>query len=56
MNAILGIARPGDFGADMMHYNPHKTFTARTAAAAPAPGRSPSAKSWPRTCPCRRSS
>ena len=21
MNAILGIARPGDFGADMMHYN-----------------------------------
>ncbi|MEX0819173.1 MAG: aminotransferase class V-fold PLP-dependent enzyme, partial [Pirellulaceae bacterium] len=27
MNAILGIARPGDFGADMMHYNPHKTFS-----------------------------
>ena len=20
-------ARPGDFGADMMHYNPHKTFS-----------------------------
>ena len=27
MNAILGIARPGDFGADMMHFNPHKTFS-----------------------------
>src|SRR5262249_53819987 len=25
MNAILGITRPGDFGADMMHYNVHKT-------------------------------
>ena len=27
MNAILGYARPGDFGADMQHYNVHKTFT-----------------------------
>ena len=27
MNAIVGIARPGDFGADMMHFNPHKTFS-----------------------------
>ena len=27
MNAILGITRPGDFGADMMHFNPHKTFS-----------------------------
>lgn len=27
MNAILGITRPGDFGADMMHFNVHKTFT-----------------------------
>ena len=27
MNAILGIARPGDFGADLMHFNPHKTFS-----------------------------
>ncbi|MGL4421209.1 MAG: aminotransferase class V-fold PLP-dependent enzyme, partial [Gemmataceae bacterium] len=27
MNAILGITRPGDFGADMQHYNVHKTFT-----------------------------
>ena len=27
MNAVLGITRPGDFGADMQHYNPHKTFS-----------------------------
>ena len=27
MNALLGITRPGDFGADMMHFNVHKTFT-----------------------------
>ena len=26
MNALLGITRPGDFGADMMHFNVHKTF------------------------------
>ena len=25
-NAILGIARPGDLGIDIMHYNLHKTF------------------------------
>ena len=39
MNAILGITRPGDMGVDMMHYNPHKTFSGRTAAAAPARAR-----------------
>ena len=27
MNAILGQTRPGDFGIDLMHYNPHKTFS-----------------------------
>src|SRR5206468_11691802 len=35
MNAILGIARPGDFGADMQHYNPHKTFTGPHGAGGP---------------------
>ncbi len=51
MNAILGIARPGDFGADMMHFNPHKTFSGPHGGGGPAPGRSPSAASWRRTCP-----
>ena len=27
MNALVGIARPGDFGADVMHLNLHKTFS-----------------------------
>jgi len=27
MNAILGAVRPGDMGGDLMHYNPHRTFS-----------------------------
>ena len=27
MNALVGIARPGDFGVDVMHLNLHKTFS-----------------------------
>lgn len=27
MNALAGIARPGDFGVDVMHLNLHKTFS-----------------------------
>src|SRR5262249_36589188 len=38
MNAILGITRPGDFGADMMHYNVHKTFTGPHGAGGPGAG------------------
>jgi glycine dehydrogenase subunit 2 len=38
MNAILGVARPGDFGADMMHYNPHKTFSGPHGGGGPGAG------------------
>lgn len=38
MNAIVGITRPGDFGADMMHYNVHKTFTGPHGAGGPGSG------------------
>jgi glycine dehydrogenase subunit 2 len=38
MNAILGISRPGDFGADMMHYNVHKTFTGPHGSGGPGAG------------------
>jgi len=38
MNAILGITRPGDFGADMQHYNVHKTFTGPHGAGGPGAG------------------
>jgi glycine dehydrogenase subunit 2 len=38
MNAILGLARPGDFGADLMHYNPHKTFSGPHGGGGPGAG------------------
>lgn len=38
MNAILGIARPGDFGADMIHFNPHKTFSGPHGGGGPGAG------------------
>src|SRR5580698_10185778 len=38
MNAILGITRPGDFGADMQHYNVHKTFTCPHGGGGPGSG------------------
>jgi glycine dehydrogenase subunit 2 len=38
MNAILGIARPGEFGADMQHFNPHKTFSGPHGGGGPGAG------------------
>jgi glycine dehydrogenase subunit 2 len=38
MNAILGLTRPGDFGADMQHYNPHKTFSGPHGGGGPGAG------------------
>jgi glycine dehydrogenase subunit 2 len=38
MNAILGISRPGDFGADMMHFNCHKTFSGPHGSGGPGAG------------------
>jgi glycine dehydrogenase subunit 2 len=38
MNAILGMTRPGDFGADMMHFNPHKTFSGPHGGGGPGAG------------------
>lgn len=38
MNAILGVVRPGDFGADMMHFNPHKTFSGPHGGGGPGAG------------------
>ncbi|MBS0208612.1 MAG: aminomethyl-transferring glycine dehydrogenase subunit GcvPB [Planctomycetes bacterium] len=38
MNAILGISRPGDVGADMMHFNPHKTFSGPHGGGGPGAG------------------
>ena len=38
MNAILGMTRPGDMGADLMHYNPHKTFSGPHGGGGPGAG------------------
>lgn len=38
MNAIAGITRPGDFGADMMHFNVHKTFSTPHGGGGPGAG------------------
>jgi len=38
MNAIMGVVRPGDFGADMMHFNPHKTFSGPHGGGGPGAG------------------
>jgi glycine dehydrogenase subunit 2 len=37
-NAILGIARPGDIGFDVMHYNLHKTFSTPHGGGGPGAG------------------
>jgi glycine dehydrogenase subunit 2 len=38
MNAILGQARPGDFGIDVMHFNVHKTFSTPHGGGGPGAG------------------
>jgi glycine dehydrogenase subunit 2 len=38
MNALLGIARPGDIGFDVMHYNLHKTFSTPHGGGGPGSG------------------
>ncbi len=50
MNAILGVTRPGDFGADLMHFNPHKTFSGPHGGGGPVLGRSPWPSRWPTIC------
>jgi len=37
-NAILGVARPGDQGFDVMHFNLHKTFTTPHGGGGPGAG------------------
>lgn len=38
MNALLGIARPGDLGIDILHYNLHKTFSTPHGGGGPGSG------------------
>ncbi|NLY70980.1 MAG: aminomethyl-transferring glycine dehydrogenase subunit GcvPB, partial [Clostridiales bacterium] len=38
MNAIMGIARPGDMGFDVIHFNLHKTFSTPHGGGGPGSG------------------
>jgi len=38
LNALLGIARPGDIGFDIMHFNLHKTFSTPHGGGGPGSG------------------
>jgi len=38
LNAILGIAKPSDFGVDIMHFNLHKTFSTPHGGGGPGSG------------------
>ena len=38
LNALLGLARPGDLGIDVMHFNLHKTFSTPHGGGGPGSG------------------
>ena len=38
LNALLGVARPGDMGVDVMHFNLHKTFSTPHGGGGPGAG------------------
>src|SRR6202007_602980 len=38
INALIGIARPGDFGVDVLHLNLHKTFSTPHGGGGPGAG------------------
>ncbi|ORJ57135.1 aminomethyl-transferring glycine dehydrogenase subunit GcvPB [Geothermobacter hydrogeniphilus] len=38
LNALMGIARPGDLGMDVMHFNLHKTFSTPHGGGGPGAG------------------
>jgi glycine dehydrogenase subunit 2 len=38
LNAIVGLARPGDMGCDMLHFNVHKTFSTPHGGGGPGAG------------------
>ncbi|NNL87039.1 MAG: aminomethyl-transferring glycine dehydrogenase subunit GcvPB [Myxococcales bacterium] len=38
LNALLGVARPGDMGIDVMHFNLHKTFSTPHGGGGPGSG------------------
>jgi glycine dehydrogenase subunit 2 len=53
MNALLGVARPGDMGFDVCHLNLHKTFSTPHGGEAPGPARCAAPGSWRHSFPPR---
>ena len=53
MNALAGVARPGDFGVDVMHLNLHKTFSTPHGGGGPGAGRCWRRKFSSRSCRSR---
>ena len=38
LNALMGVTRPGDMGYDIVHFNPHKTFSTPHGGGGPGSG------------------
>ncbi|MEZ5168514.1 MAG: hypothetical protein R2695_19305 [Acidimicrobiales bacterium] len=55
LNAMVGLAKPGEFGADVSHLNLHKTFCIPHGGGGPGWARSGWAPIWCRSCPTTRS-
>ncbi len=56
LNALVGLARPGRFGADVSHLNLHKTFCIPHGGGGPGVGPVGGARrTWRPTCPTTRS-
>lgn len=56
LNPLLGVARPGDMGFDVMHINLHKTFSTLTEVAVLVMALLVFAKTWCHSCQSHMSS
>ena len=54
MNALVGVAAPGEFGGDVSHLNLHKTFCIPHGGGGPGVGRCAWSTTWCRSCPAHR--
>ena len=50
MNALVGVAAPGEFGGDVSHLNLHKTFCIPHGGGGPGVGPVGVAATWCRSC------
>ena len=50
LNALLGLAKPGQFGGDVAHLNLHKTFCIPHGGGGPGVGPVAVVETWCRSC------